>query len=133
MTRQAKGEFEVRMTSQSSDEGTGSTLARFTNEKKFSGELEATSKGEMLTAGTGVEGSAGYVLIERVTGTLQGRTGAFVLQHHATLDRGAPRQSIVIVPDSGSGQLVGLKGTMTIQIEGAKHFYTLSYSLRDGG
>lgn len=132
-TTQAKGEFEVKLTPQSTDEGAGSTLGRFTNDKVFRGELEATSKGEMLTAGTEVKGSAGYVLIERVTGTLHGRTGAFVLQHDATLDRGAPQQRIIIVPDSASGQLLGLKGSMTIQIESGRHFYTLTYSLPDAG
>jgi len=92
MSTHAKGSFDVKMTPVSEDKTESSTIARMTNEKQFHGDLEATSKGEMLTAGTAVKGSAGYVLIERVTGTLQGRKGTFVFQHSATLTRGAPQQ-----------------------------------------
>jgi hypothetical protein len=98
-------------------------------DKKFSGDLEATSKGEMLTAMTEVKGSAGYVAIERVNGTLHGRSGTFVLQHSGTMTRGAPELSLTVVPDSGTGQLVGLAGKMTIKIEEGKHFYEFDYRL----
>jgi Protein of unknown function (DUF3224) len=129
MSTHAKGTFEVKMTPVSEDKAEGSIISRMTNEKVFHGDLEATSKGEMLTAGTAVKGSAGYVLIERVTGVLQGRTGTFILQHNATLTRGAPQQEIVVVPDSGTGQLTGLAGNMTIIIKDSKHFYDFDYTL----
>jgi hypothetical protein len=83
----------------------------------------------MLTAGTDVKGSAGYVAIERVTGTLNGRTGSFVLQHTGTLTRGAPVQNITVVPDSGTGQLTGLTGKLTVIIDAGKHSYAFDYSL----
>jgi hypothetical protein len=83
----------------------------------------------MLTVGTDVKGSAGYVAIERVTGTLNGRTGSFVLQHIGTLTRGAPVQSITVVPDSGTGQLSGLTGKLTVIIDSGKHSYAFDYTL----
>jgi hypothetical protein len=98
-------------------------------DKRFHGDLEATSKGEMLMAGTAVEGSAGYVAIEIVSGTLQGRSGTFVLQHSGTMTRGAPQLTITVVPDSGTGQLLGLAGRMTIIIAGGKHSYDFEYTL----
>jgi hypothetical protein len=98
-------------------------------DKQFLGDLEATSKGQMLTAGTDVKGSAGYVAIERVTGMLQGRTGSFMLQHSGTLTRGAPQQSITVVPDSGTGQLTGITGKMSINIADGKHSYGFDYTL----
>jgi hypothetical protein len=98
-------------------------------DKQLHGDLEATSKGEMLAAGTAVKGSAGYVAIERVTGTLHGRSGSFVLQHHATMTRGAPQLDIIVVPDSGTGELTGLTGTMMITITDGKHFYQFEYAL----
>jgi hypothetical protein len=98
-------------------------------DKQFHGDLEATSKGQMLAAMTDVQGSAGYVAMERVKGTIEGRSGTFVLQHSATMTRGAPQLSIVVVPDSGTGQLVGLAGQMTIDIVEGKHFYEFGYTL----
>jgi hypothetical protein len=98
-------------------------------DKQFHGDLEGTAKGQMLTAGTDVKGSAGYVAIERVTGTLHGRSGSFVLQHSGSLTRGAAQQSITVVPDSGSGQLVGLAGKMTVTIVDGKHSYDFEYTL----
>ena len=83
----------------------------------------------MLTAGTDVKGSAGYVAIERVTGTLKGRSGSFVLQHSGTLTRGEPQQSITVVPDSGTGQLVGIAGKLTVIIAAGKHSYEFDYTL----
>jgi hypothetical protein len=107
-------------------------LARSSIDKQFHGALEAISKGEMLSAGTDVKGSAGYVAIERVTGTLNGRSGSFVLQHNATMTRGAPYLNIVVVPDSGTGELTGLSGTLRILIADGKHSYEFEYSLPGG-
>jgi hypothetical protein len=98
-------------------------------DKQFHGDLEATSKGEMLTAGTVVKGSAGYVATERVSGTLYGRSGTFILQHGGTMTRGTPQLIITVVPDSGTDQLVGLAGTMVINIESGKHSYDFAYTL----
>jgi hypothetical protein len=98
-------------------------------DKQFRGDLEATSKGEMLMAGTSVKGSAGYVAIEHVSGSLHGRTGGFVLQHSSTMNRGAPQQSVTVVPDSGTGELEGLAGKMTIDIADGKHSYEFEYTL----
>ncbi len=98
-------------------------------DKKFSGDLEGTSKGEMLSAMTAVKGSAGYVALERVRGTLHGRSGSFVLQHSGTMTRGVPELTVTVVPDSGVDQLEGLKGKMTIKIEGGRHFYEFEYEL----
>jgi hypothetical protein len=126
----AKGEFVVILTPQSTDEVTGaSTLARLAIDKQFTGDLIGVSKGEMLSAGTPVKGSAGYVAIERVTGALHGRTGTFVLQHNGTMTRGSPELTVSVVPDSGSGQLTGLTGTMRIIIEGKRHSYEFDYTL----
>ncbi len=126
MTTHATGTFEVKLTPQPID---GELLSRMTIDKVFRGDLEGTSKGEMLAAGTATQGSAGYVAIERVTGTLNGRTGTFALQHSGTMTRGTPTLSVTVVPDSGTGQLVGLTGRMNIIIEGKQHSYTLDYSL----
>ncbi|HEY6828967.1 MAG TPA: DUF3224 domain-containing protein [Gemmatimonadaceae bacterium] len=126
----AKGDFTVLLTPQSTDEITGaSTLARLSIDKTFSGDLIGVSKGEMLSAGTPVKGSAGYVAIERVSGALHGRTGTFVLQHSGTMTRGSPELTVSVVPDSGSGELTGLSGTMRIIIEGKRHSYEFDYSL----
>jgi hypothetical protein len=130
MATHASGTFEVKLVPQPpEDKAEGSTLARMSIDKQFHGDLEATSKGQMLTAGTDVKGSAGYVAIERITGTLHGSTGSFVLQHSGTLTRGAPQQSIIVVPDSGTGQLAGLTGKMTINIADGKHSYEFEYTL----
>jgi hypothetical protein len=126
----ASGTFDVKLTPQANDEAAGSaTLGRMSIDKQFHGDLEGTSKGEMLTAGTSVQGSAGYVAIERVSGTLQGRSGTFVLQHSGTMTRGAPQLTITVVPDSGTGQLAGLAGQMTINIADGKHSYEFEYTL----
>ncbi|HEY6293735.1 MAG TPA: DUF3224 domain-containing protein [Terriglobia bacterium] len=130
MTAHASGPFEVKLAPQSTDEEAGgSTLGRMSMAKQFHGDLAASSQGEMLTAGTGVQGSAGYVAIERVTGTLQGRSGTFVLQHSGTMTRGVPQLTITVVPDSGTGQLAGLAGKMEIKIVDGKHSYELEYTL----
>jgi len=130
MTTPARGPFEVTMNVQSSDDPGGvSALARMSLDKRFHGDLEATSKGEMLSAGSSVKGSAGYVAIERVSGSLHGRTGTFVLQHSGSMNRGQPELTITVVPDSGTGELTGLAGRMSIQIVDKKHFYELEYTL----
>jgi len=130
MTTHATGTFEVKLDPQRPDgKFEDATLGRMTIDKQFHGDLEATSKGEMLTAATDVKGSAGYVAIERVTGTLRGRSGSFILQHTATLTRGVPQLSVTVVPDSGTGQLVGLTGKMNIIITDGKHSYDFEYTL----
>ena len=104
-------------------------MGRMTIDKQFHGDLEAASKGQMLSAMTEVKGSAGYVAMERVTGTLSGRSGSFVLQHSASMTRGAPQLSVTVVPDSGTGELAGLSGNLAIEIVDKKHFYSFDYTL----
>ena len=126
----ATGTFEVKLNPQQlADKTADATLGRLSIDKQFHGDLEAVSKGEMLSAGTGVKGSAGYVAMERVSGALQGRSGAFVLQHNGTMTRGAAQLSVTVVPDSGTNQLAGLAGTMTINIVDGKHFYEFDYTI----
>jgi hypothetical protein len=130
VTDRAKGTFEVKLTPQTpDDEVADSTIGRMSIDKEFHGDLEATSKGQMLAAGTGVPGSAGYVALERVTGTLHGASGAFTLQHSGTMTRGAPQLTITVVPDSGAGQLAGLAGSMEIDNIEGQHFYHFAYTL----
>jgi hypothetical protein len=130
MTTHASGTFEVKLTPLAlDDKAADATLARMSIDKHFHGDLEAAGKGEMLSAGTAVKGSAGYVAIERVIGALHGRTGTFVLQHTGTMTRGAPQLSVGVVPDSGTGQLAGLAGKMTIQIADGKHSYNFEYTI----
>ena len=97
--------------------------------KKFSGDLAASARGQMLSASTGMKGSAAYVAIDQVTGELDGRRGSFVLQHSGSMNRGVPTLSIMVVPDSGTGELAGLTGTLSINIIDGKHFYDFIYSL----
>jgi hypothetical protein len=126
----ASGTFEVKLNPQSSDEDAdGTGLGRLTLDKQFHGDLSATSTGEMLSAGTSVKGSAGYVAIERVRGTLDGHSGTFILQHSGTMTRGTPQLTITVVPDSGTGGLEGISGTMSINIVNGKHFYEFDYTL----
>ena len=130
MTNRIRGEFEVRLASlPTHDTAEGSLLGRRSLDKVFRGELAATSVGEMLSAGTAVKGSAGYVAIERVTGTLRGKAGTFVLLHRGVMDRGQPSLSVTVVPDSGTGELTGLTGTMAIEITQGQHFYDFEYTL----
>jgi hypothetical protein len=121
----AAGTFEVKLTPQ---EQTWGVSGRMSIDKQFHGDLEAVSKGTMLTAMTAVKGSAGYVAIEHVTGTLAGRAGSFALQHTGTMTRGAPQLGVNVVPDSGTEELAGLAGNMKIIIEGGKHSYEFEYS-----
>ncbi len=104
-------------------------IARMSIDKKFKGDLAGESKGQMLSAGTEIEGSAGYVAMERVSGVLSGRRGTFVLQHTGTMNRGKPHLEISVVPDSGTGELVGLNGAMKIIITDGKHSYDFEYTL----
>jgi len=130
MTAHATGPFEVKLLPQEPEDKTdGSTLGRFSIDKEFHGDLEATSKGQMLSAGTDVKGSAGYVAIERVIGTLHGKRGTFVLQHNGVMTRGAPQLTIIVVPDSGTGELTGLSGAMQINIADGRHSYDFDYTL----
>jgi predicted flavoprotein YhiN len=127
---QADGTFEVKLTPQKPDkEAEGANLGRMSIDKQFHGDLEGTSKGEMLSAMTEVKGSAGYVAMERVTGTLHGHSGSFVLQHSGSMTRGEPQLSVTVVPDSGTGELMGLTGTLTIRIDGKQHFYEFDYAV----
>jgi uncharacterized protein DUF3224 len=130
VTTRASGTFDVKLTPQAStDSASGAAVGRMSIDKKFHGDLEGTSRGEMLSAGTAVRDSAGYVAIEWVSATLGGRSGTFALQHSGTLTRGAPQSAITVVPDSGTGQLVGLAGKFAIQIADGKHSYDFEYTL----
>ena len=111
------------------DAGADAALGRMTLDKQFHGDLEAVSKGQMLTGMTAVKESAGYVAIEKVSGTLHGRGGSFILQHTGTMTRGVPALTISVVPDSGAGDLAGLAGTMAIIITGGTHAYDFTYTL----
>jgi len=124
----ASGPFEIKLVAQTDHEAEPA-LGRMSIDKHFHGDLEATSRGQMLSAGTAVKGSAGYVAMERVSGTLHGREGTFILQHSATMTRGTPQLSITVVPDSGTGQLAGLEGRMNIVIADGKHSYEFEYML----
>lgn len=128
MNHRASGTFEVKLAPQSAafEE---SAIGRMSLDKQFHGDLEATSKGEMLAVQTNVKGSAGYVALERVSGTLAGRTGTFVLQHSGTMNRGAAHLDLNVVPDSGTAELEGLTGRMSIDIREGQHFYTFEYAL----
>lgn len=128
------GSFEVSMAPlpwEGEGDADGAALGRLALDKKYAGPLTATATGQMLSARAPVDGSAGYVAIERVTGTLEGRRGSFVLQHSGTMGGGAMELVVRVVPDSGTGELAGLAGTMAIRIEGGGHFYDLEYSLPD--
>ncbi len=127
MSATIRGPFDVKMTPQGA---ATEPVGRFTLDKAYHGDLEGTALGEMLAFGTAVKGSAGYVAIEKVTGTLAGRSGTFALQHWGVMDKGTPELRIMVVPDSGTGDLTGLTGTMTIDIQpGGKHFYGFTYTL----
>ena len=126
----AKGEFVVKLSPLAFEgQADGSKLGRMSIDKTISGDLVATTRGQMLSAMTDVKGSAGYVAIEVVDGSLQGRTGTFVLQHTGTMNQGSPSLSVTVVPDSGTGELVGLAGQFNIIIAAGKHSYEFTYSL----
>jgi hypothetical protein len=125
MSQEARGYFEV----QTKSEGTiGDGIVRFSLEKVFHGKVEGKSVGEMLAVRTSTPGSAGYVLIEHVTGKVNGKAGEFMLQHYGLMDRSKPELKVVIIPDSGKGELTGIAGEMTINAAD-NHSYVLTYSL----
>jgi len=130
MNAHASGTFNVTMNPQPPyDTAEGATLGRMSINKQFQGDLKASSTVEMLSAITEVKGSAGYVALERVTGTLHGRAGSFVLQHTGTMTRGKAELTVSVVPDSGTAELKGIVGQMTIDVVEGKHLYTFDYSL----
>ena len=132
MNERAAGPFDVKVVPQKPDTqiARAANLGRLTIDKRFHGDLEGISKGEMLATQSETPGSAGYVALERVTGKLKGLTGSFVLQHSATMHRGTPVSSISVVPDSGTGELQGISGKMTITVaaDGA-HAYEFDYKI----
>jgi len=128
MSNRAVGTFEVKLNPQ--DDGSETPVGRMSIEKQFQGDLEGTSRGQMLMASSESEkGSAGYVAIEKVTATLNGRRGTFYLQHNATMNRGIGDLNIIVIPDTGADQLSGLTGKMNIIIEAGKHSYEFDYEL----
>ncbi len=132
--KRASGSFEVSVKPLANspflneDGSADPMLGRFLLTKKFVGDLDASARGHMLSAGTPVKGSAGYVAIDQVTGSLDGRKGSFILQHSGSMKRGVPTLSVMVVPDSGTGELTGLTGTLNINIVEGKHFYDFLYS-----
>jgi hypothetical protein len=127
VTNRATGTFDVKLAPQQDE---GSPLGRMTIDKQFHGGIDGTSKGQMLSVMTAVKGSGGYVALEQVTGSLEGRKGTFCLQHNGTMTRGTPSLALAVVPDSGTDQLAGLTGTMTIDIApDGKHSYTFQYAI----
>lgn len=130
MPMHARGTFEVQITPQPADAYTDSaTLGRMTIDKQFAGDLVGTGKGQMLTGMGTVKGSAAYSAIERVTGSVAGRQGTFLLQHTGVMTGGAQSLSITIVPDSGTGELAGITGTLQLTIVDRVHKYDIEYSL----
>jgi hypothetical protein len=131
MNQQVKGPFDVKRTAMEAvDAGGDASFGRMRFEKRFHGGLEATSVVEMLSAGNPATGSAGYVAVEHVVGSLQGRHGRFMLQHSGTMNRGQASLTLKVVPDSGTGELAGLHGRMQIDIaEDGAHFYTFDYAI----
>jgi hypothetical protein len=129
-TTHAKGTFEVTLKPLAlAHAEAGEKLGRMSFNKQFAGDLVGTSTGEMLSATTEVKGSAGYVAIEGVAGTLAGHKGSFVLQHSAVMDHGKPQSTIVVVPDSGTEELAGIAGNFRIDIKDGRHFYEFDYTL----
>ena len=130
LTKHAAGPFDVKITPEPlADKSADANLGRMSIDKQYHGDLEATARGEMLTASTTVKGSGVYVAVERVTGTLQGRKGSFALHHTGIMTRNSPELKISVVPDSGTDQLVGITGTMSIKIDNGKHSYEFDYTL----
>ncbi|MDO8051083.1 DUF3224 domain-containing protein [Janthinobacterium sp. SUN211] len=126
------GTFDVTITPETlSDTAAQSGLGRLSLDKRYHGALDASARGEMLSARASVAGSAGYVALERVEGTLDGRHGSFYLQHSGMMTRGAPALSVTVVPDTGTEQLQGLSGSLAIRIEEGKHYYAFTYEIAD--
>ena len=131
MTTRASGTFDVKMNPKTPAEGEVADIGRMVLDKQFSGDLEATSQGQMLAYRTPVEGSAGYVALEQVSGTLHGHRGTFVLQHSGIMNRGTASLTLLVVPDSGTDELDGLSGSMAIVVEEGKHLYEFDYTLSE--
>ncbi|HET9767957.1 MAG TPA: DUF3224 domain-containing protein [Thermoanaerobaculia bacterium] len=132
MTHEASGKFEVKVTPINADGAAAGAFARHSVVKTLHGDLEGTGEGEMMSVG-GADGSGAYVAIETIRGTLHGRTGSFSLAHRGTMRHGADfKMSVVVVPDSGTGELAGIDGSMEIVIVGREHSYKLSYTLPRG-
>ncbi len=132
MTKLASGTFEVKILPQPPEADIGdASIGRMALEKIFSGDLDASSKGQMLAVRTAVDGSAGYVAMERVSGTLHGRRGTFALQHSGSMAQGAQSLSITVVPDSATGELAGLSGALAIKIVDGQHHYAFEYLLSE--
>ncbi|HEY6243913.1 MAG TPA: DUF3224 domain-containing protein [Pyrinomonadaceae bacterium] len=130
MAEHASGTFEVKLTPE--EDKTGEAIVgRMTIDKQFEGDIQGTSKGLMVMTGTRVSGSAGYVALEKVTASIKGRSGSFYLQHNGIMNRGVGELKVIVIPDSGTGDLTGLSGSFSIKIEGGKHFYDFEYSLAD--
>jgi len=130
MSTHARGTFDVKATRHPPyDTADGVVLGRTSFEKQFHGDLDASSTVEMLSAGTPISGSAGYVAMERVRGKLHGRVGSFVLQHNGTMNRGRPELTVTVVPDSGTAELQRIAGKMTIDIVEGQHRYTFDYTI----
>ncbi|MDR3764055.1 MAG: DUF3224 domain-containing protein [Acidobacteriota bacterium] len=127
MPHHARGTFTVNVRPLTPTPAEG--IARYSIDKVIDGDLKATTKGEMFSAGDPKQGTAGYVAMEMVTGTLNGRQGSFALQHSATMDASGRKMTVLIVPGSGTGELAGIAGTFEIIIEGGKHSYDLTYTL----
>jgi hypothetical protein len=126
MDHEIHGEFDVKMTP---SEGAGGAVGHMTLDKTYHGALSATAKGEMLAHRSSTDGSAVYVAIEEVTGMLEGKSGSFVLHHRGVMTRGERSLSVEVAPDSGTGELAGLTGQMSIDIKDGKHFYGFRYKL----
>lgn len=125
-----KGTFEVTATPDpSTDEVDGVSIGRVRFDKTFAGPLEAKSKVDFIGVRTKVEGSAGYAGVERITGALEGKRGTFVVLHQGLIERGQQSLTLIIVPDSGTGELAGIHGKMAIRIEGGQHYYELDWAL----
>jgi hypothetical protein len=131
MKQHASGSFEVKLQPQSSRQADGNTLARMSLDKVFSGDLQGEGKGEMLAARTAVEGSAAYVAVESFSGSVHGKAGSFVFAHRGWMERGVQSLLISVVPDSGTGALAGIIGTLGIRIEDGVHYYDFDYTLPD--
>jgi hypothetical protein len=127
--QRATGTFDVTLAPQPVHPEVEGVMMRMSLDKQFHGDLEGSSRGEMLATRDPELGSGGYVAIEKVTGTLGGRSGSFVLQHDATMTRGEGRMNIIVTPDSGTGELAGLTGSLQIIIEGGQHSYVFEYTL----
>lgn len=133
MNHEARGEFTVAIRPLALEDAPGPGRGRMTIDKQVTGDLVASTRGQMLTATTAVQGSAVYVAIEEVSGRLHGRTGSFILHHRGVMERGAQALSVRVVPDSGTGELAGIAGEFRIRIEDGKHFYSFLYSLPQEG